>query len=59
MQKTGTLIKTLDARGFVNSLVYSPDGNTFATAGGYDVELWNAHTGTLEKTFTGHAGAGQ
>ena len=51
----GTLIKTLDTRGFVNSVAYSPDGNTLAI-GGPGVQLWNAHTGTLEKTFRGHAG---
>ena len=50
----GTLIKTLDTRGFVNSVAYSPDGNTLAI-GGAGVQLWNAHTGTLEKTFRGHA----
>ena len=47
---TRTLKTTLDANGFVNSVAYSPDGNTLAT-GGADVKLWNAHTGTLEKTF--------
>ena len=52
---TRTLKTTLDTRGFVNSVAYSPDGNTLATAGG-DVKLWNAHTGTPEKTFRGHAG---
>ena len=52
---TGSPKGTLDTGGFVNSVAYSPDGNTLAIAG-TDVQLWNAHTGTLEKTFRGHAG---
>ena len=52
---TGTPKGTLDIGGFVNSVAYSPDGHTLAT-GGRDVHLWNAYTGTRQKTFSGHAG---
>ena len=64
---TGELIKTLTGHtSVVNSVVFSPDGNTIASGsghwGGYEgkasvgkeVRLWNVHTGELIKTLTGH-----
>ena len=40
--------------GYVNSVVFSPDGKTIASGGGYPgntVRLWDAATGTLLKTM--------
>ena len=64
---TGELIKTLTGHtSVVNSVAFSPDGNTIASGsghwGGYEskysdgeeVRLWNVHTGELIKTLTGH-----
>ena len=64
---TGELIKTLIGHtSVVNSVVFSPDGNTIASGSGHwrgyegvasageEVSLWNAHTGELLKTLTGH-----
>ena len=64
---TGELIKTLIGHtSVVNSVVFSPDGNTIASGSGHlmgyegkasageEVRLWNAHTGELIKTLTGH-----
>ena len=64
---TGELIKTLIGHtSVVNSVVFSPDGNTIASASGHwmgyegkasageEVRLWNANTGELIKTLTGH-----
>jgi WD40 repeat protein len=39
----------------VNCIVFSPDGETIASAGNDRIiRLWNAHTGELLKTLTGH-----
>ena len=64
---TGELIKTLKGHtSVVNSVVFSPDGITIASGSGHwmgyegkasageEVRLWNAHTGELIKTLTGH-----
>ncbi|RKU06341.1 hypothetical protein C6503_25950 [Candidatus Poribacteria bacterium] len=64
---TGELIKTLTGHtSVVNSVVFSPDGNTIASGSGHwmgyegkasageEVRLWNANTGELIKTLTGH-----
>ena len=64
---TGELIKTLIGHtSVVNSVVFSPDGNTIASGSGHwmgyegkasageEVRLWNANTGELIKTLTGH-----
>ena len=64
---TGELLKTLIGHtSVVNSVVFSPDGNTIASGSGHlmgyegkasageEVRLWNAHTGELLKTLTGH-----
>ena len=64
---TGELIKTLIGHtSVVNSVVFSPDGNTIASGSGHlmgyegvasageEVRLWNAHTGELIKTLTEH-----
>ena len=64
---TGELIKTLTGHtSVVNSVVFSPDGNTIASGSGHlmgyegkasageEVRLWKAHTGELIKTLTEH-----
>ncbi|RKU23919.1 hypothetical protein C6499_17600 [Candidatus Poribacteria bacterium] len=64
---TGELIKTLIGHtSVVNSVVFSSDGNTIASGSGHwmgyegkasageEVRLWNANTGELIKTLTGH-----
>ena len=64
---TGEHIKTLRGHtSVVNSVVFSPDGNTIASGSGHwmgyegvasageEVRLWNANTGELIKTLTGH-----
>lgn len=64
---TGELIKTLIGHtSVVNSVVFSPDGSTIASGSGHwmgyegtvsageEVRLWNAYTGELLKTLTGH-----
>ena len=64
---TGELIKTLIGHtSVVNSVVFSPDGKTIASGSGHlmgyegkasageEVRLWNANTGELIKTLTGH-----
>ena len=64
---TGELIKTLIGHtSVVNSVVFSPDGNTIASGSGHwwgyegkastgeEVCLWNTNTGELIKTLTGH-----
>ena len=64
---TGELIKTLIGHtSVVNSVVFSPDGNTIASGSGHwrgfegvesageEVRLWNTHTGELIKTLIGH-----
>jgi WD40 repeat protein len=54
----GTLIDTLTGHGdAVNSVVFSPDGQTIATASAdRSVKLWN-RDGTLIDTLTGHGDA--
>ena len=64
---TGEPIKTFTGHtSVVNSVVFSPDGNTIASGSGHwwgyegkastgeEVRLWNTNTGELIKTFTGH-----
>ena len=64
---TGELLKILKGHtSVVNSVVFSPDGNTIASASGHwcgyeskasageEIRLWNAHTGELLKTLKGH-----
>ena len=64
---TGEHINTLIGHtSVVNSVVFSPDGNTIASGSGHwmgyegiysageEIRLWNANTGELLKTLTGH-----
>jgi len=52
---SGALLKTLEGHtGRINSVVYSPDGKTIATASDdAKVKLWNTD-GTLRQTLEGH-----
>ena len=44
-----------DPPAWVDSVAYSPDGNTIATASGdHTVRLWDTTTGTLINTLKGH-----
>lgn len=61
--QTGTLLKTLKKRTAfedfegrdVNSVVFSPDGNTIAAGSGNGtIRLWNANTGEFIKYLVGH-----
>ena len=53
---TGTLKNTLTGHtAYVNSVAFSPDGNTIVSGSGDDtVRLWDVETGTLKNTLTGH-----
>ena len=64
---TGELLKTLIGHtSIVNSVVFSPDGKTIASGSGHwagyestysdgeEIRLWDANTGELLKTLTGH-----
>ena len=58
--QTGELLKTLKKRTAfedrdVNSIVFSPDGNTIASGSGNGaIRLWNTHTGEFIKYLVGH-----
>ena len=51
---TGELLKTIDVEAGADSVVYSPDGSTFASGGLGELSVWDVATGDLLKTFTGH-----
>ncbi len=51
---TGELLKTIKAEAGAYSVVYSPDGSTFASGGMGELSVWDVATGDLLKTFTGH-----
>ncbi|MBD2194627.1 MULTISPECIES: nSTAND1 domain-containing NTPase [Calothrix] len=54
LQRDGTLLKTLTVESGVNSVSWSPDGQTLASAEFNTVKLWHPD-GTLLKTLPGHS----
>ncbi|MCY4401732.1 MAG: sigma-70 family RNA polymerase sigma factor [Candidatus Poribacteria bacterium] len=52
--KTGELLKTIEVEAGAFSVVYSPDGSTFASGGMGELSVWDAKTYEILKTFTGH-----
>ena len=66
---TGELLKTFTHEGVGLSVAFSPDGQTLASGGGGIIEnnsisfdrgyltLWDANTGELKRTLTGHTNA--
>lgn len=51
---TGKLLRTIDIDAGAYSVVYSPDGTTFASCGMNELSVWDVVTGEMLKTFTGH-----
>ncbi|MDB9492672.1 DnaJ domain-containing protein [Dolichospermum circinale CS-534/05] len=44
--------------GFINALVYSPNGNIIASASGdKTIRIWQSSTGTIKRTLNGHTDA--
>jgi WD40 repeat protein len=54
--KTGEPLKTITPASRASFIVYSPDGNTLASTDRKVIHLWNAHSGELLRTLTGHIG---
>jgi WD40 repeat protein len=50
----GTLLRTLDAPGYVDSLAFSPDGEILATGDGDNIQFWRVSDGGLLLTLEGH-----
>jgi WD40 repeat protein len=50
----GTLLRTLDAPGYVDSLAFSPDGKVLSTGDGDTVQFWRVSDGGLLLTLEGH-----
>lgn len=54
----GEQIRVLNTNGQVNSLVFTPDNNTLAAGqSGAAIQLWDANTGQVRATLSGHSGA--
>ena len=54
---TGELEKTLpptNVFGEINYISFSPDGRILVSASEKTIQMWNVHTGTLDKILTGH-----
>ena len=52
--ETGERLKTISVETGACSVAYSPDGSTLVSGGWGILSVWNAATGELLKTFTGH-----
>jgi WD40 repeat protein len=52
---TGSVVCSLAGQGGIYA-EFSPDGATILSPSGDDAKLWNAETGALLQTFTGHTG---
>ena len=54
---TGVHQRTLTGHtGGVNSVSFSPDGQTLVSGSGAEIRLWDAVTGSHQRTLTGHTG---
>ena len=53
---TGAVIHALRHTDDVNSVSFSPNGNTIASGSRDTVRLWNVRTGAHIRTLTGHTG---
>lgn len=54
---TGTQLFELEQTGYTSALAVSPDGAWIVTGSdGNEVKVWNAHTGDLVTTLSGHQG---
>ena len=51
---TGGHLKTIDVEAGAYSVVYSPDGRTFASGGIGELSVWDAASGKIMRTLTGH-----
>jgi len=52
----GTLLKTLEERGYVAAMTFSPDSRQIVAAGDDgSVKLWDVATGTAVRVLSGHA----
>jgi WD40 repeat protein/Tfp pilus assembly protein PilF len=55
---TGRLVFSFPVSTAVDSVAWSPDGTSLATASGRTITLWDAATGVRRATLDGHGGAG-
>jgi WD40 repeat protein len=52
---SGRLLRTLSDTSWVESAAFSPDGQCIVSASGSTVKVWDVESGSLFRTFSGHA----